>query len=91
MLRFAVVLDHERFPCPCCAHLTLDEPPPGTWLICELCGWEDDPVQFADVNYDGGANRVSLRQAREFYRTIGMSSPERLRRKQLSDPGRLPK
>lgn len=69
----------------------MDEPPPGTWLICEVCGWEDDPVQFADVDYESGANLVSLRQAREFYRTIGMSSPERLRRKQLSDPGRLPK
>ena len=69
----------------------MDEPPPGTWLICDVCEWEDDPVQFENIDQEGGANRVSLRQAREFYRTLGISSPERLRRKQLSDPRRLPK
>jgi hypothetical protein len=90
MVRSAVVPPDERFPCPCCCHLTLDEPPPGTYLICDVCGWEDDPVQFDDIDYEVGANRVSLRQAREFYRSIGMSSPERLQKKQLSDPGRLP-
>jgi hypothetical protein len=62
----------------------------GTYLICDVCGWEDDPVQFDGIDYEGAANRVSLRQAREFYRSIGMSSPERLQKKQLSDPGRLP-
>ena len=91
MVRSAVVLPDERFACPCCGHLTLDERPPGTWLICEVCEWEDDPVQFEDIDCEGGANRVSLRQARELYRTIGMSSPDRLRKEQLSDPGRLPK
>jgi hypothetical protein len=90
MVRSAGVLPDEQFPCPCCEQLTLDEPPPGTWLICEVCEWEDDPVQFADIDYEGGANRVSLRQARDFYRTIGISCPERLRTRQLRDPGRLP-
>ena len=90
MVRSAVVQPGEQFACPCCGRLTLDEPPPGTWLICGVCGWEDDPVQFADIDYEGGANQVSLRQARDFYRTIGISSPERLRRKQLRGLGRLP-
>ncbi len=83
MVRFAVAQADERFACPCCGHLLLDEPPPGMWLICEICGWEDDPVQFDDIDYAGGANRVSLRQAREFFKTTGISSPERLRREQL--------
>jgi hypothetical protein len=68
----------------------LDEPPPGTYLICDVCGWEDDPIQFNDIDFEAGANEVGLRRAQEFYRRIGMSSPERLRRKQLSDPGRVP-
>jgi hypothetical protein len=91
MVESAVVPADKRFPCPRCGHLTFDEPPPGTWLICGVCEWEDDPLQFEDIHYEGGANGVSLREAREFYRSIGMSSPERLRRKRLSDPGRLPK
>jgi beta-lactamase regulating signal transducer with metallopeptidase domain len=37
MLRPSVVLPGERFAGPCCGVLTLDEPPAGTWLICELC------------------------------------------------------
>lgn len=53
-----------RFPCPCCGNLTLEEAPPGTYLICELCHWEDDPVQFDDPDYRGGANHESLNEAR---------------------------
>jgi len=90
MVRSAVMQPDERFACPCCGQLTLNEPAPGTWLICDVCEWEDDPVQYADFDYVGGANRVSLRQARDFYRSLGISSPERLQRKQLRNPGRLP-
>jgi hypothetical protein len=51
----------------------LPEPPPGTFEICEVCFWEDDNVQFDDPNFPGGANEVSLRQARENYREFGVS------------------
>jgi hypothetical protein len=60
--------DGGRYPCPCCDDLTLQEPPPGTFAICRVCGWEDDRVQFRDPDYRGGANRVSLREARETFR-----------------------
>jgi Cysteine-rich CPCC len=59
------------FACPCCDHRTLDEPPPGTYDICKECGWEDDYVQFHDVNHRGGANIESLREARENYVRYG--------------------
>ena len=49
---------------PCCGFVTLDERPPGTYEICRVCGWEDDPVQFADPDYRGGANTDSLREHR---------------------------
>ena len=52
------------FACPCCGFVTLDERPPGTYEICRVCGWEDDPVQFADPDYRGGANTDSLREHR---------------------------
>ncbi|WP_243295104.1 contact-dependent growth inhibition system immunity protein [Geothrix mesophila] len=54
----------EKHPCPCCGQPALDEQPPGTFAICPECAWEDDPVQAADPDARGGANRLSLREAR---------------------------
>lgn len=65
-----------RFACPCCGFLTLDEEPPGTYAICPVCFWEDDLVQFQDTEYEGGANEVSLHQAKQNYTLMGASTPE---------------
>jgi hypothetical protein len=65
----------DRFPCPCCGRRTLAEPPPGTFLICAVCFWEDDNVQYQDPAYAGGANRVSLNEARENYGRFGACEP----------------
>ena len=54
----------KLYPCPCCERLTLTEEPPGTHEICPACGWEDDPVQFDNPDYAGGANSLSLNEAR---------------------------
>lgn len=62
--------------CPCCGFLTFESLPPGTYEICPVCYWEDDPVQFEDPLYAGGANRVSLIQARQNFLKLGASSPE---------------
>ncbi len=63
----------RRFACPCCGSLTLLEPPPDTYDICRVCNWEDDGVQFRDPDYEGGANTVSLNQARENFQRYGVS------------------
>ena len=68
----------SRFPCPCCGYLTLSERPPGSDEICKVCFWQDDFVQFNDPTYRGGANDVSLAEARENYRKLGVSE-ERFR------------
>jgi hypothetical protein len=60
-----------KFPCPCCGFKTFDESPPGTFDICPVCFWEDDNVQFYDPNYKGGANRVSLNEARNNFKNYG--------------------
>jgi hypothetical protein len=65
----------RRFACPCCGFLTLDEAPTGTFAICPVCFWEDDNVQFHDRDYEGGANVVSLNQARESFRLHAVSEP----------------
>ncbi|MGA8943295.1 MAG: CPCC family cysteine-rich protein [Thermoactinomyces sp.] len=61
------------YACPCCGYLTRIEEEPGSYDICPVCYWEDDPVQFKDPNFHGGANEVSLNEARENFIKYGAS------------------
>ncbi|WP_407643969.1 CPCC family cysteine-rich protein [Dongia deserti] len=47
----------------------------GSYEICGVCNWEDDPVQSADLNYRGGANKMSLNEARQHW--CATSTPTR--------------
>lgn len=67
----------QRFHCPCCGYPTLRNKPPGSYEICRVCVWEDDELQFRDHDYvKGAANKVSLRQARINFDTLGISDPQ---------------
>jgi hypothetical protein len=68
----------ERWPCPCCGFLTLPEEPPGSLDLCQVCFWQDDSVGFAEPWHAVGANHISLNDARENFRRIGVSE-ERMR------------
>ncbi|MFJ5762889.1 CPCC family cysteine-rich protein [Neobacillus sp. NPDC093182] len=46
------------YTCPCCGFKTIDEP--NSYEICEISGWEDDPVQLEYPALKGGANKGSL-------------------------------
>ncbi|MBR5302373.1 MAG: hypothetical protein IKU38_06030 [Clostridia bacterium] len=35
--------------------------------ICDECGWENDPLQHDQPDYSGGANKISLNEARTAY------------------------
>ena len=59
------------YKCPCCGYSTLKEKPSGIYQACPVCYWDDDPVQFENENYSGGANRVSLKQAKENFKEFG--------------------
>ena len=63
--------ENEKYRCPCCGYKTLDLPPPNTFDICDVCFWEDDGVQFRRPDYRGGANDVSLNEARANFRKFG--------------------
>ena len=52
--------------CMCCGEYTLDED--DLFAICNNCGWESDKVQEDDPNYKGGANEMSLNEAKEAYK-----------------------
>jgi hypothetical protein len=60
----------EAFPCVCCGHLTMGEPP-GSYEICSVCFWEDDQVQLRSPDSALGANRVTLIQAQQNYLAYG--------------------
>ncbi|MBX2804114.1 MAG: hypothetical protein KTR31_41005 [Myxococcales bacterium] len=54
-----------------CGFLTLTEASGGTFQICPVCFWEDDIVQAADSGRRGGANQVSLSEARRNFQRLG--------------------
>ena len=60
-----------KYKCPCCGFYTFDEKPNGSYDICPVCFWEDDPIQLDDSAYVGGANHVSLSQARNNFLKFG--------------------
>jgi len=65
-----------KYKCPCCGHYTFDEPTGNTYDICPVCFWEDDGWQQDDPEKAGGANKVSLNQAKKNYRAFGACAPE---------------
>jgi hypothetical protein len=56
--------DQTLYPCPACGFLQFSEPP-GSYEICDVCGWEDDHVQLLRPTLGGGANRHSLVEAQQ--------------------------
>lgn len=52
----------KKIKCPCCGQTMV-----GEYDICDICSWENDPVQLKDRDYSGGANQMSLNQAKEAF------------------------
>lgn len=55
-----------KFLCACCGQKTLECE--DFYEICPVCGWEDDPLQRDEPDYQGGANQMSLNEAKEAYK-----------------------
>ena len=56
---------NEFHVCPVCKKYVFEEY--DSFDICPICGWEDDALQEKHPDYNGGANHVSLNQARKAY------------------------
>ena len=65
-----------KYRCPCCGYYTFSEKPNGNYSICDVCFWEDDPIQMEDPTYEGGANHVSLLQGQKNYKEFGACERE---------------
>ncbi len=55
----------EGFKCPVCGKYEFEDV--NDFGICPECGWENDVTQFEDPKYAGGANHMSLNEARATY------------------------
>jgi anaerobic ribonucleoside-triphosphate reductase len=49
--------------CSCCGQKTL--PKDSVFMVCKVCGWEDDEIQNLEPDYAGGANHISLNEAKK--------------------------
>lgn len=52
----------NKLPCPVCGFETVEENY-GSYMICDVCNWEDDGVQLVNPSSRGGANGESLAEA----------------------------
>jgi hypothetical protein len=64
----------DKYACPCCGYKTLDEP--GSYLICPVCFWEDDPFQSYNPDDLSGANKTSLRDAQRNFIKFQICDPD---------------
>jgi hypothetical protein len=56
-----------------------------------VCNWEDDNIQAADPTLEGGANSISLSQARRNFKDFGTISWDALSRVCKPIPEEIPK
>lgn len=52
----------KEIKCPCCGKTAVRE-----YDICPACNWENDPVQLMHPDLGGGANHMSLAEAKAAY------------------------
>lgn len=67
---------HDFYKCYCCGYYTLSSGDMSSYEICNVCFWEDDEYQYDNPDSAGGANKVSLNQARLNYKAFGVSKKE---------------
>ncbi|MBX7094483.1 MAG: hydrolase [Flavobacteriales bacterium] len=68
-----------KMTCPCCGYICRSDSPKGHFNTCEICFWEDDPIQSEDPNYSGGANDISLKDAQRNFNLFGACNKEFLK------------
>ena len=84
------MIDKKRYPCLCCGYLTLGSDATGSFDICPICALGDDNVQAKDPDFPGGANKMSLNQARANFAKYGVKSPEAVQRTRQPLPREIP-
>jgi methionyl-tRNA synthetase len=76
----------EKYSCLCCGYKTFIEKPEGNYDICEVCFWENDPIQLDNPNYKGGANKVSLKEGQKNFLKFGACEKEMIKNVRITNP-----
>ena len=67
-----ICIARMKMKCPVCGKFEFEEY--GDFDICPVCNWENDNLQYDEHNYSGGANDLSVNEARIEY--FVMNHPE---------------
>ena len=59
----------NKIACPCCGKTNVAE-----YEICEVCNWENDPIQNEKPDLRGGANKLSLNEAAQAFKAKGQNN-----------------
>jgi len=65
----------KKYKCPCCGFYTFESDFEYGPLFeyCDVCAWQYDPVAHEYPDRVIGANHISLNDARENYKRMGVS------------------
>ncbi|WP_370468715.1 CPCC family cysteine-rich protein [Citrobacter sp. RHBSTW-00986] len=66
LTRWTIGMINNYYACPCCGEMVFESV--GEHDICPNCNWEDDPFQSRNPDRKGGANKMSLNEAKDAYR-----------------------
>lgn len=81
----------EKYPCPCCGYLTYPVPrEEAIAYICPVCFWENDVFVTSDDDPSDENHGISLRKARENYRSFGACVRTMLRYVREPKPEEIP-
>lgn len=56
-------MEAKTIKCPVCGKEDVEE-----FDICSTCNWENDLIQLDEPDYKGGANKMSLNEAKIAYK-----------------------
>ncbi|WP_317380373.1 DUF6054 family protein [Intestinimonas sp.] len=79
----------ERRPCPCCGNYTLSTPL-GSYELCPVCCWTDDPWASERPEEIGDYNAVPLKTARRNYQMFNACTEELRSQARPPEPEELP-
>jgi len=66
-------MDINKVKCPCCGNYTIDGEDEVITDICPVCFWQYDEVCHNKPELSGGANHVSLNEAKSNYKKYKVS------------------
>lgn len=58
-----------KYQCPCCDYFTLETK--AGYDICPVCFWEDDGLEFENLDEESGPNKITLREGRANFKKHG--------------------